>query len=171
MAAPLSRTSAANTMRALKRGVVLELLITGLDLFTGQRAETVHPELFAAETAHHGTVDHGAAQFGKVEIAVGRRDAPAGQIADEAAGEAIARARRVENVFQQIARDHEVLALAEQNRAVLAALDHQRVRTHAHDFGGGAAQVVLARKQAGFAVVAQQEVPLLESPAAPAGNR
>src|ERR1035437_7402472 len=163
MAAALSRTSAANTMRALKRGVVFELLIAGLDLFTGQGAETVHPELFAAEAAHHGAVDHGAAQFGKVEIAARGRDAPAGQIADEPAGEAIACARRVEDVFQQIARDHEVLAAAEQNGAVLAALDYQRVRTHVHNFGGGAAQVVLARKQAGFAVVDQQEVPLPES--------
>src|ERR1035437_8960693 len=125
MAAPLSRTSAANTMRALKRGVVFELLIAGLDLFAGQGAETVHPELFAAEAAHHGAVDHGAAQFGKVEIA---------------------------------ARGS--VAAAEQNGAVLAALDYQRVRTHVHNFGGGAAQVVLARKQAGFAVVDQQEVPL-----------
>src|ERR1035437_5491045 len=162
MAAALSRTSAANTMRALKRGVVFELLIAGLDLFTGQAAETVHPELFAAEAAHHGAVEHGAAQFGKVESAARGRDAPAGQIADEAAGEAIARARRVEDVFQQIARDHEVLAAAEQDGAVLAALNDQRVRTHVHNFGGGAARVVLAGKQAGFAVVDQQEVPLLE---------
>src|SRR5450759_2492076 len=163
MAAALTKASAASTIRPLKRGVVLELLITGLDLFTGQGAEPVHAELFAAEAAHHGTVDHGAAQFGKIEIAVRWRDAPAGQISDEAAGEAIARARRVEDVFQQIARDHEVLALAEQDGAVLAALDHQRVRAHVHNLGGGAAQVVFARKQAGFAVVDQQEVPLLES--------
>src|ERR1035437_3727644 len=159
MAAPLSRTSAASTIRLLKRGVVFELLIAGLDLFTGQRAEPVYPELLAAETAHDGTVNHGAAQFGEFEIAVQRGDAAAGQIADEAAGEAIARAGRVEDVFQQIARDHEVLALAEQDGAVLAALDHQGVRTHVHDLGGGAAQVVLARKEAGFAVVDQQEVP------------
>src|ERR1035437_206215 len=107
MAAPLSRTSAANTIRALKRGVVFELLIAGLDLFTGQGAETVHPELFAAEAAHHGTVDHGAAHFGKVEIAARGRDAPSVQLANEAPGEAIARPGRVEDVFQQIAGDHE----------------------------------------------------------------
>src|ERR1035438_8542558 len=162
MAAALSRASAANTRSALKRGVVFELLIAGLDFFTGQGAEAVHPELLAAEAAHDGTVDHGAAQFGKIEIAVGGRDAAAGQITDEAAGEAIARAGGVEDILQQIARDHEVLALAEQDGAVLAALDDQRVRAHGHDLGGGAAQVVFARKQAGFAIVDQQEVPLLE---------
>src|SRR5450755_3876028 len=112
-AAPLSTTSAANTISALKRGVVFELLITGLDFFMGQGTETVHPELFAAEAAHDGTVDHGAPQFGKIEIAVGGRDAAAGQVADKAAREAIARPGRVEDVFQQIAGDHEVLALAE----------------------------------------------------------
>src|ERR1035437_4534732 len=163
MAAALSRASAASTMRALKRGVVLELLITGIDFFTGQGAEPVHPEFLATEAAHDGTVNHGAAQFGKIEFSVGGRDAAARQMANETAGEAIARAGRVEDVFQQIARDHEVLTAAEQDGAVLATIDHQRVRTHLHDLGGGAAQVVFAREQAGFAVVAQQEVPLLQS--------
>ena len=51
---------------------------------------------------------------------------------------------------------------AEQDRAVLAALDHQRVRAHGHDLGGGAAQVVFAGEQARFAIVDQQEVPLLQ---------
>src|ERR1035438_1477142 len=101
MAAALSSNSAASTRSKLKRGVVFELLIAGLDCFTGQGAEAVHPELFAAEAAHDGTVDDGAAQFGKVEIAVGGRDAAAGQIADEAAGETIARARGVEDILQQ----------------------------------------------------------------------
>ena len=53
-------------------------------------------------------------------------------------------------------------SLAEQDGAVLAALDDQRVRTHFHDLRGGAAQVVLAGEQARFAVVDQQEIPLLE---------
>src|ERR1017187_5286776 len=123
MEATLSSASAPTTARPLKRGVVLELLITGLDLFTGQGAETVHPELLAAEAAHDGTVNHGAPQFGKVEIAVGGRRAAARQVADEPARKAIARPGRVEYVFQQIARHHEVLAAAEQNRPVLAAFD------------------------------------------------
>src|ERR1017187_1942217 len=162
MAAALSRASAANTRSALKRGVVFELLIAGLDFFTGQGAEAVHPELLAAEAAHDGTVDYGAAQIGKIDLAVGRADAVAGQIADETAGEAIARPGGVEDVFQQIARDHEMLALAEQNRAILTALNHQSMRTHFHNPGGGAAQVVFVREQTGFAIVDQQEIPLLE---------
>src|ERR1039457_2749656 len=133
MAAALSRSSAANTRSALKRGVVFELLIAGLDFFTGQGAETVHPELLAAEAAHDGTVNHGAPQFGKVEIAVGGRRAPARQVADEPARKAIARPGGVKYVVQQIARHHEVFAAAEQNRAVLAAFDHQRVRPHLRD--------------------------------------
>src|SRR5260370_32253558 len=111
-------------MSALKRGAVLELLITGLDFFTGQGAEAVHPELLAAEAAHDGTVDDGAPQFGKLEIAVRGRDTLAGQIAEEAAGEAIARAGGIEDVFQQIARHHEVLVAADKGGGILAALDH-----------------------------------------------
>src|ERR1035441_3634835 len=72
-------------------------------------------EFLAAEAAHDGSVDHGAPQFGEIEIAVMGREAAARQIADEAAGEGIARAGRVEYVFQQIARHHEVLAAAEQD--------------------------------------------------------
>src|ERR1039457_5973826 len=121
MAAALSRSSAANTRSALKRGVVFELLIAGLDCFTGQGAKAVHPELFAAEAAHDGTVDHGAPQFGKVEIAVPGRAAAAGQRTDEAAGEASARAGGGEDGSQQIAGDHEGRARAEQDGAVLAA--------------------------------------------------
>src|ERR1035438_5877890 len=101
MAAALTSASAPSTRKTLKRGVVFELLITGLDFFTGQGAKTVHAEFLAAEAAHDGSVDHGAAQFGEIEIAVMGREAAAGQVADEAAGEGIARAGRVEDVFQE----------------------------------------------------------------------
>src|ERR1039457_143406 len=135
MAEVLSRASAPRTRKTLKRGVVFELLITGLDFFTGQGAKTVDAEFLAAEAAHDGSVDHGAPQFGEIEVAVMGREAAAGQVADEAAGEGIARARRVEDVFQQIARHHEVLAAAEQDGAVLAALDDERVRSEERRVG------------------------------------
>ena len=143
-------------------GAAPELLVTRLDFVAGQGAEAVHSELLAAEAAHNRTVDHGAAQFGEIDIAVGGRDAAAGEIADEAAGEAIARAGGVEDIFQQIARRHEVAAAAEQDGAVFAALDDQRVRAHLQNLGGGAPQVVFAGEQARFAVVDQQEVPLAD---------
>ena len=84
------------------------------------------------------------------------------QIADEAAGEAIARAGGIEDIFQQIAGHHEVGVAAEQHGAVLAALDHQRMRTHLQNLRGGLAQIVLAREHARFAVVDQQEIPVAD---------
>src|SRR5437773_1098943 len=79
----LSTVRAAATVKMLERGAALELLIAGLDLITAKRAETVHAELLAAETAHDGTVDHGMAQIGERNVAVGGRNAAAGQAADE----------------------------------------------------------------------------------------
>src|ERR1022692_3053704 len=162
MAAALTRASAPRTRKTLKPGVVFELLIACLDFFTGQGAKTVYAEFLAAEAAHDRAVDHGAAQFGEIEIAVMGREAAAGQVADEAAGEGIAGAGGVEDVFQQIARHHEVLAAAEQDGAVFAALDDERVRTHFHDYGRGTPQIVFAGKLASLAIVDQQEVPLLQ---------
>ena len=81
-------------------------------------------------------------------------------------------AGRVEHVFQQIARRHEVAVAAEQDGAVFAALDHQGVRPHLQDLRRRAPQVVLAGKQARLAVVDQQEIPLPDaSPAARRENR
>ena len=75
-------------------------------------------------------------------------DALFGQIADEAAGETVARAGGIENLFEQIAGNHEVRVAMEQNGAVFAALDHQRLGAHRHDLGGRAPEVVFARKHA-----------------------
>ena len=56
-----------------------------------------------------------------------------GQVADEAAGEAIARAGGIEDFLQQIARNDEMPVAMEQDGAVLAALDDQRLRPHLQD--------------------------------------
>ena len=56
----------------------------------------------------HRAIDDRAAEFLGVDLAVVEVEALLGQIADEAAGEAIARAGRIENLFEQIAGNHEV---------------------------------------------------------------
>src|SRR5690349_5827839 len=123
----------AGSAAGLKRGAGFELVITRLDLVAGQRPEPVHAELFAAEAAHDRSVDDGALQFGKIQISVAGRNAPAREVADEAAGEGIARAGRVEDVLEQVARRDEVAAAAEQDGAILAPLDDQGVRPHLQD--------------------------------------
>src|SRR5689334_7423919 len=108
----------------------LELPIARLDLIAGEGAEAIDPELFAAETAHHGAVDHGAPQFVDIDLSVRSFDAAAREVADEASGEAVAGAGRVEDVFEQVARSHKVTAASEKDGAILSAFDDQRMRSH-----------------------------------------
>src|SRR6185312_15155944 len=82
-------------------------------------------------------VIYGASQVCHVGPSVVRFDALACEITHEAAGEAIARARWVEHVFQQKARRHEVFLAVKENRAIFAALDNQSVRPHSLNLGGG----------------------------------
>ena len=135
-------------------------MIAGIDLGARERAEAVHAELFAAEAAHDGAVDHGTAQFGEVHRAGFGIDTAPGQVADEAAGEAVARAGGIEDILQQVTRGHEVAAVTEEDGTVLAALDDQGTRPHAMDGRRGPAQVVLAGEHTGFGIVDEQEIPL-----------
>src|ERR1017187_4912183 len=146
----------------LKRRATVELLVPRFDLLARQRAETVDSKLLATETAHDRSVDHGAPQLRKIDLRAVQRNAAARQIAHETASETVARAGGVEHAFQQISRRHEVALPAEDHGAVLAALDHQRAGTHLLDLRGRSAQVLLTGEQARFAVVDEQEVPVLQ---------
>src|ERR1017187_869526 len=97
----------------LKRRAALELLVPRFDFLARQRAETVDSELLAAETAHDGAVDHGAAQVREIDLRALQRNAAARQIAHEAARETVAGAGGVEHAFQQISRRHEEALPAE----------------------------------------------------------
>ena len=81
---------------------------------------------------------------------------------DEAAGEAVARAGRIEDFFEKISGNDKVLILAEEHGAVFAALDDQRVRPHGEDLLAARFRLRFAREQSRFAVIDQQEVPVLE---------
>src|SRR4051794_19744969 len=109
----------------LERGAGFKLSIPAFDLLARERAETVDSEFLAAEAAHYRAVDDGAFELVEGEVAIRRGDAASGEVADEAAGEAVAGAGRVENVFEEVAGRHEVTASAEQDRAILAALDDE----------------------------------------------
>src|SRR6185436_4573512 len=119
----------------------------------------VYSKFLAAKTAHYRAVNYRSAQILVGYFSIARVDALSGQVSDEAAGEAIARAGGIEHLLQQVAGDHEMAVLAEQNGAELAPLDDQRVRAHTQNLRSGAAQVVLAGEHARFAVVDQQEIP------------
>src|SRR5690349_19137126 len=109
----------------LKRGAVLEFLIACLDFVASKCAKPVHPEFLTAETSHHRSVDYRTPQLFESDHAIFGNHARARQIADEAAGEAVARASRVEHVFEQIPGHHEVTAAMKHHGAIFAAFDYQ----------------------------------------------
>src|ERR1017187_980358 len=125
-----SRSPQSRTPPALKVGAVLELGIARIDFLAGEGSETLHTELFAAEATHYGAVDYGAAQIGEIEMALLEVEAAAGEIADEATGEGIARTGGVEDGFQQVAGNHKMAAAVEQDGAVFAALDDEGLGPH-----------------------------------------
>src|SRR5262245_28557423 len=114
-AATLRAAAPATTERSRqsKRGAVFEFLITRLDLAAGQGPEAIDAKLLAAVAPHDGAVDDRASQLGHLDMAVVRVDPLARQITDKAAGKTIARAGGVEDVFEQVARRHEMAVAVE----------------------------------------------------------
>src|ERR1700690_4320547 len=90
---------AAGALFRLKAGEFFELVEAGIDLRAGQGPKTVHAKLFAAEAAHHRTVDDGAADLGDGGVVLDV-EAAAGHVSEEAAGEGIARAGGIEHVLE-----------------------------------------------------------------------
>src|SRR6185312_12010361 len=99
----------------------------------------------------------GAAELVAVEILRAHIDACAGQRTHESASEAVTGARRIENIFEHITGHHEVLVAMPKNRAVLAPLDDENLRTHADDLRRGFAQIVFAGEHASFRIIDEQE--------------
>src|SRR5689334_14136385 len=133
MAAAERSARATGTSRALKLCAGLELLIARLDFFACEGAEAVHAEALATEAAHDAAVNDGVAQLDEIDLPLLWRDAAAGQVTDEAAGETIARSGGVEDLAEQVARRHEVPATLEEDGAELAALDDERAGSHVED--------------------------------------
>src|SRR5437660_1155556 len=105
--------AASRARRFLESGESSEFFKALIDVFAGQGTKTLHAELFATETTHYGTINHGPMQFMHVDIAVLQIEAPFRQVANESARETVARARRIEYVFQEIARNHKQRVTAE----------------------------------------------------------
>ena len=103
-----------------KLGKGPELVEACIDLGAGEITKAVDAEPFAAETAQHRSVNDSPAEFLVADVALFEVEAALGEIADEAAGEAVARASRVEDFIQQIPRDDGMSVGTEQDRAVLA---------------------------------------------------
>src|SRR4051794_1684760 len=84
----------------------LELLVARIDLRPRQSAEALHAKLLAAEAAQDGTVDNGASQLFPVDLRIFQIEPAGCKRANEPAGEAVARARRIKYLVEKIARDN-----------------------------------------------------------------
>src|SRR5271168_4265949 len=93
-----------------------EVACPGVYLAAFQDAETVEAEAFDGEAAHHRTIDHRAAERGVAQTLC------AGEIAHEAAGEAVACAGGIVRFFERERRDAEDAAFVDHHGAVFAAL-------------------------------------------------
>src|SRR4030088_1568287 len=96
------------TFRGLERSELAELFKSGIDFFTRERAKALHAEAFAAKTSHDRPIDHRAAEHAAADVVALQAKAVLGQIADESAGETIARAGGIENVLEQVAGHDEI---------------------------------------------------------------
>ena len=130
----------------------LEALV---DLLAAQPRDPLGPELLDVEGGEHGAVAHRPPQVGLVEVAV-----LAVEVAEEAAGEAVAGAGRVAHLLQREAGQGEEAVLGEERGAVLALLGDHRPRPQLHHRAGGPGQVGLAGQLADLGVVDDQAVDL-----------
>src|SRR5258708_20308291 len=92
---------AAGNVRASEIREGFELAIAVIDFRVVERAEAIRPELFAAEAAHHRSINDRPAEHLVIELAVLRADALLRQVAHESAREAVARAGGIEYIIQQ----------------------------------------------------------------------
>src|ERR1700733_2405429 len=107
--------AAAARKQTLERCEFFEFFETGINLLPSEGAEPIHTEALATEAAHHGAVNHGAAQFVRIDGFVFQIHSRAGERAHEAAGKAIARTRWIEDVVEQISGHHEMLIFMPEN--------------------------------------------------------
>src|SRR3954471_10703277 len=97
-----------------------------------------------------------------VKVSVTQIKSAFSQIADKPSRKTISRAGRIENILQQVARDHEQGILTYQHGPILAALDDQRIRPQVKNLRRRFPQVVFVRQHTGLAVIDEQKIPILD---------
>ena len=153
--APPAVKKRATADAGLELGHRAQLLEALVDLLAAQPRDPLGPELLDVEGGEHGAVAHRPPQLGVVELAL-----DAVEVAEEAAGEAVAGAGRVAHVLEREAGQGEEAVLGEERGAVLALLGDHRARSHRHHRAGGAGEVRLAGQLADLGVVDDQAVDL-----------
>ena len=125
-----------------------ELGPTHRNLFRGEGVQALRTEFLHAEAGHGGGVEQGAFHVLKGDIIRLR------QVANEAAGEGVARAGGIHHVCQGKGRGEEdFVVLAKEQGAVLPFLDDQGLGAQGADFLGRLHQIQLPGEQARLLVV------------------
>jgi hypothetical protein len=115
-------------------------------------SKPIHGKALAGEGTHGRAVDYGAPEIRVLQAPL------TGQIAHQPAGERIPGARRVEHLFQRVARGEKGRGGGEEDGPVLSLLDDYVTRTPFLDPARGTGQVEVAGELAGLRVVHQEEV-------------
>src|SRR5205823_358724 len=135
---------------------LLELAVAPVDLAGVQPGQAIEREVLDGERRHHRAVHHRPPHRRRVGAVAER------QIAHEAAGERVTGPGRVEHRLQRVGRDDEEGAVIQQERAVLATLDHDRARAERGDLAGRLDQVRLVGELPRLAVVDGDDVDLAQ---------
>src|SRR5689334_21549522 len=94
----------------------------GSDRRDPRRTDSLHTERRRGRGVEHRAAERERRELGQP-----------GEVTDEAAGERVARARRIDDVFEGDARSGEDAVIVEEERAVLAPLDDQAPRPTLED--------------------------------------
>src|SRR5580658_1973261 len=97
------------------------------DFLALHRGQPPDSELLDGKTRQHGAVDHGGPQSPLVDAALAR------QISHESAGKSVSCSGRINHLLERKGRNRKYEFLVHHDRAMLAALDDQRARTHLED--------------------------------------
>src|SRR5690349_5289936 len=108
----------------MKIGQLNEAAVALLDLLHRERAQTVDTEVLDRKRRDYAAVNDRAPETAARSVA-GAREVP-----EQAAGEGVAGAGRIEDFFQGIRWHGENRRIRELQNAVFAALDENRLRSH-----------------------------------------
>src|SRR5574341_1538179 len=123
-----------------------------LDLAPLEPLEPLQREVLDGERGHGGSADHRPPERGWIRGVLLR------EVPHEPAGKGVPRPGRIEDRFEREGGREEVLAARDQERAVLAALDHDGPRAHLADRPGRPDQVGLARQHPRLGVIDEEHV-------------
>src|SRR5215469_15109733 len=146
-------------MRLLEVREFAEDLEALVDLFAGERLQTLRAEALDGERSHDSAIEEGTLQDLTIQLFL------RGQVAHEAASEGVSSAGgifhfvdRERGCAERMTSDAECTLSEEDGRTVFTVLDDQGLRSHREDSLRSARQVGFVRQHLSLAVVDQKDI-------------